>query len=218
MTAAAGLLLIGWAPPPVAPPDETTPPSVPPPTQTAASPSPSAVPASHTQSVPAQSPSPAPTPTHTPREPRRVTINVSGDLLWHDLLWRSAELDGAAGGGGRDFYPMLASLQPLVSEADLAICHAEVPFAPAGGPFKDYPLFAAPQEVATAVAKVGWDVCTTASNHTLDQGWEGLVRTLEVHRAAGIRTAGAHATREESETPTIVSTDEDVAVCIVSQT
>ncbi|WP_176761675.1 CapA family protein [Tessaracoccus oleiagri] len=162
--------------------------------------------------------SPSPTPTPAPTEPRRVTINVSGDLLWHDTLWRSAELDGAAAGGGLDFYPMLASLQSLVSEADLAICHAEVPFAPAGGPFSDYPLFAAPQEVAVAVAKVGWDVCTTASNHTLDQGWEGLVRTLDVHRAAGILTAGSHATREESEKPTIITTDEDVAVCIVSQT
>ena len=36
------------------------------------------------------------------------------------------------------------ALRPLVQDADLAVCHEEVPFAPAAGPVPSYPLFAAP--------------------------------------------------------------------------
>ena len=111
-------------------------------------------------------------------------MNVSGDLLWHNSLWASAELDAKK--GRFDFRPQLGSVKKYVASADLAICHSEVPFAKKGGPYKNYPLFAAPQAIAPALRATGWDLCTTASNHTMDQGWDGLVRTIEVHHDAGI--------------------------------
>lgn len=167
------------------------------------------------QSPTAESPSPSPSPS-----PSRVaTINVSGDLLWHNSLWDSAALDAKATGAAKfDFAPQLAALGPYVSEADLGICHSEVPFAPPAGPYKNYPMFAAPQEIAPALAATGWDLCTTASNHTMDAGWDGLVRTIEVHRAAGILTAGTYATEEAARTPVIHTTDEGVRIAVISQT
>ena len=148
-----------------------------------------------------------------------MTINVSGDLLWHNSLWVSAEIDaGTTGIGQMDFIPQLEGLRDYVSAADLGICHSEVPFAPAGGPYQNYPLFAAPQEIAVAIKDIGWDLCTTASNHTMDQGWEGLVRTVEVHHAAGILTSGSYRTEEEANTPVIYTTDDGVKVAVISQT
>lgn len=117
-----------------------------------------------------------------------------------------------------DFLPQLASLQSFVSRADLAICHEEVPFAPPEGPFQNYPMFAAPPAVAEAIGEVGWDACTTASNHTMDAGWEGLVRTVETLEAAGVRAIGTHPTEEHANTPTIVETEAGVRVGYVSQT
>ena len=64
----------------------------------------------------------------------------------------------------------------------------------------NYPLFAAPQAIAPALRATGWDLCTTASNHTMDQGWDGLVRTIEVHHDAGILTSGSWATEEDRNT------------------
>ncbi|MEZ5087856.1 MAG: CapA family protein [Tessaracoccus sp.] len=151
--------------------------------------------------------------------PRAVSVNVSGDLLWHNTLWYSAEIDARGEDDVEfDFYPQLASLRPYVAEADLAICHSEVPFAEEGGPYKNYPLFAAPQEIAPALREVGWDLCTTASNHTMDQGWDGLVRTLQVHHDHGILTAGSFATEEDANTPVIFTTEDGVKVAVVSQT
>lgn len=161
----------------------------------------------------------APTPVEPVFTPRMVSINVSGDLLWHNTLWSSAEIDARHSGAPRfDFEPQLASLRDYVTSADLAICHSEVPFAPLGGPYRNYPLFAAPQEIAPAIRATGWDLCTTASNHTMDQGWDGLVRTIEVHQAAGLLTAGSFATAEAASTPVIYTTGDSVRIAVISQT
>ncbi|SHJ99029.1 poly-gamma-glutamate synthesis protein (capsule biosynthesis protein) [Tessaracoccus bendigoensis DSM 12906] len=157
----------------------------------------------------------SPTPSPTPFVARTATINVSGDLLWHNSLWKSAQLDGD---GGMDFAPQLAALSEFVSAADLGICHSEVPFAEAGGPYSNYPMFAVPQEIAPAIAATGWDLCTTASNHTMDAGWDGLVRTLEVHHAHGILTSGSYATESDAAAPVIFTTDEGVKIAVISQT
>jgi poly-gamma-glutamate capsule biosynthesis protein CapA/YwtB (metallophosphatase superfamily) len=155
----------------------------------------------------------------TSGEPREFTLNVSGDLLWHDDLRASAELDAARTGRGQlDFTPQLESVRAYLDGADLAVCHAEVPFAPEGGPYRDYPSFAAPPQIAGSVAEAGFDVCTTASNHTLDAGWDGLVRTLDVHEEAGIGVVGSHRSARDARTPFIHEAGDGTRVGIVSQT
>lgn len=158
-------------------------------------------------------PSPASSPSFTPRT---ATINVSGDLLWHNTLWRSAELDAKS--GRFDFAPQLAALRDYVSAADLGICHSEVPVAAEGGPYRNYPTFAVPPEVTTGIAATGWDLCTTASNHSVDAGWVGLVRTIEAHRKAGVLTSGTFETAEAAATPVIYTTHAGVRIAVISQT
>lgn len=192
----------------------TSAPSATAPTSSAATDSPSQSVAPRTTSQPSPSASPSPT-----KELRTVTINVSGDLLWHNTLWASAKLDASQGAEeGMDFGPQLASLQPFVEDADLAICHSEVPFAPKGGPYQGYPMFAAPPMIASTLKTLGWDLCTTASNHTMDQGWDGLVRTVDDYEAAGIQVAGSYRTEEEASKPVIHTTETGVKIGIVSQT
>lgn len=160
--------------------------------------------------------SPSPSPEPSSAAPRRVvTVNYSGDLLWHNTLWKSAEIDGK---GKMDFLPQLAALREYVSSADVAICHSEVPFAKAGGPFSGYPMFKAPPVIAPALKEVGWDVCTTASNHSLDAGFDGLVRTIADHAAVGILTAGTYGTPEARQTPVIFTTPDGVRVGVISTT
>jgi poly-gamma-glutamate synthesis protein (capsule biosynthesis protein) len=143
----------------------------------------------------AEPPQPLPTdspPHRPPPPPRRFTLVASGDVLLHSPLWHQAEADAAAGGRpGLDFRPLLAGVRPTVAGADLAICHLETPLAPAGGPYSGYPSFSVPPEIAPALADTGYDACTTASNHTYDQGAAGIDRTLAALDAAGIRHAGS---------------------------
>lgn len=160
-------------------------------------------------------PPPAPSTSAPPPPPREVSINYSGDLLWHNTLWRSAELDGK---GQMDFLPQLAALKDYVSAADMAICHSEVPFAKEGGPYSGYPMFKAPPVIAPVLSEIGWDLCTTASNHSLDAGFDGLVRTIDDHAAVGILTSGTYASQEARDTPVIYTTSEGVRIAVVSTT
>ncbi|MFF0435496.1 CapA family protein [Streptomyces sp. NPDC004327] len=134
------------------------------------------------------------------------TVIAGGDVLIHPPLIEQAARDAGAGAGGQElaFGPMLAGLRPVLSRADLAICHLETPLAPAGGPFTGFPSFAAPPQIATALADVGFHSCSTASNHTLDQGEAGVRRTLDALDAAGLRHTGSARSRAEAHRPNII--------------
>lgn len=156
---------------------------------------------------PAIAATPSSTPTPTP-EPRTFTLVGTGDVLLHERLWRQAEVDAAETGNGRlDFTPQLANIAPIVSAADLAICHLEVPLAPANGPYQGYPTFSGPPQVVSALDATGYDACSTASNHTFDQGAAGVTRTLDTLDAAGLAHAGSARTPAEAEQTTILDVD-----------
>lgn len=160
-------------------------------------------------------PQPGSTPP-TPPPPRTATVVMNGDLLWHNTLVFDAERAGPA--GHPDFEPLLAGVRPVVESADLAICHNEVPVAPPGGPYRYYPSFRAPQETLDAVKAIGFDLCTTASNHSLDDGWNGLVRTLDAMDERGIGHAGTARTEEEAEHPRVFTTAGGVRIAVVTGT
>jgi poly-gamma-glutamate capsule biosynthesis protein CapA/YwtB (metallophosphatase superfamily) len=144
---------------------------------------------------------------------------MNGDLLWHNTLWFGAREDARRRGrGGYDFAPLLANMKPVIASADMAICHEEVPLAPPGGPYRNYPLFAAPPHVVKAIVATGYDVCTTASNHSLDQGFAGLKRTLDDLDRAKIAHAGTARTKAESQRPTIFTTRQGIKIGIVAAT
>jgi hypothetical protein len=137
----------------------------------------------------------------------------SGDVLIHPPLWEQAHRDAVAEGkGGYDFGPMYASIAPDVRQADLAICEMETPLAPPQGPFTGWPNFNAPPQVLTALVHVGYRSCTTASNHSLDEGYAGVKRTLDELDAAGLRHTGSARTAAEAAKPLIITTADGVRV------
>jgi poly-gamma-glutamate synthesis protein (capsule biosynthesis protein) len=187
----------------------------------AVSPSAPTDPPGPTPSIVVPSPDPPSGRTDPPQNrPRQVTVLMSGDLLWHDTVWQSAHEDAVRLGLRRrfDFDPMFAAMKPIVQSADVAICHEEVPFAPDDRHLSSYPVFAAPPEIAAWIASMGWDACTTDSNHSIDQGYAGLVRTDNLLARAGVRHVGTFRTPAERRTPVILTTDQGVRVGIVGGT
>ena len=89
------------------------------------------------------------------------TVAASGDLLIHGPVAAQALADG--GGRRDDFRPMFGSIRARIAGADLALCHMETPLVP--GPVQGYPSFRTPPALGSSVRAVGWDVCSTASNH-----------------------------------------------------
>jgi poly-gamma-glutamate capsule biosynthesis protein CapA/YwtB (metallophosphatase superfamily) len=129
------------------------------------------------------------------------SVVATGDVLIHPALTEQAEADG---GGKIDYRPLLAGIKPLISGADLGICHLETPLAPEGGPYSGYPSFSAPPEIADAIKDTGYDTCSTSSNHTIDQGADGVKRTLDKLDAAGIEHTGSARSAAEAAKPLIL--------------
>ncbi len=148
---------------------------------------------------------------HRPPEPGRpapsasgrpgFTLVASGDVLPHTSIIERARYD--AGGTGYDFRPMLAGIRSVVAPADVALCHMETVYG-ADGDYTGYPLFKSPPEIAHALAATGYDGCSTASNHTLDDGSDGIRRTLDALDRAGVRHAGSARSEQESRTVTVL--------------
>jgi hypothetical protein len=126
-----------------------------------------------------------------PPRPRtaHLTIEANGDLLIHAPIWQRAQQ--LAGGRGYDFAPLLRFIRPYVAGADLAICHVETPMTAA--PPTGYPVFNTPPALARAIRRTGWDVCDTASNHSLDQGQAGIAATAAALDRAHVRHTGSFA-------------------------
>lgn len=131
--------------------------------------------------------------------PVELTVSVSGDLLIHSPIYaRALEL----GGSSYDFTPMLEPIRPYVAGADLAFCHLETPLGP--GIPQSYPIFRTPPDLARSVKQIGWDACTTASNHSLDQGAEGIASTARALEGAGLPHTGSFSSARERKRPLIL--------------
>ena len=134
--------------------------------------------------------------------PRRARLAFTGDLLSHSPVFNRAK----ANGGDElayDYRPMFEPVRATLSDVDLAICHLETPLSPDNRDLSGYPLFNAPGDLATSIAAVGYDGCSTASNHSLDKGTAGITATLDLFDEADLGHAGMARTSQEAATPTL---------------
>lgn len=123
-----------------------------------------------------------------------LTILFSGDLTLLEDQVRSAYT-----GEGYDFAPVFQYTKPYIEQADLAIGVLEGPCAGAdagysSGNFTDDKAFWLnfPDEFAASVKDAGFDLVTTATNHMLDRGEEGALRTLDVLDGLGLDHTGTY--------------------------
>jgi poly-gamma-glutamate capsule biosynthesis protein CapA/YwtB (metallophosphatase superfamily) len=135
---------------------------------------------------------------------RGFTLIASGDVLTHGPVLRRASAYGRRVNQPYDFRPMFADIRPIVAGADLAVCHLEVPLSGNGQAVSGWPAFNAPPQLAGALRWAGYDACSTASNHSMDQGPLGVAATLAVMDRAGLRHPGMARNPDEAARSTIV--------------
>jgi poly-gamma-glutamate synthesis protein (capsule biosynthesis protein) len=140
----------------------------------------------------------------------RFVVESSGDLLIHSPVWERALVLG--GGRRYNFAPLFARIRAYVRQADLALCHVETPMTPA--PPTSYPVFNTPPELATAIHQTGWRACSTASNHTLDQGQRGVNDTIRALQRARVLHTGSSAAQRRP----MITTVKGVRVAFLSYT
>ena len=126
-----------------------------------------------------------------------ATLCVAGDIVAHMPL-----VADAWNGEAYDFTHLFADARRYYEAADYTTACLETTFN--GPPYSGYPQFCAPDALASGLKTVGFHLLSTASNHSMDTGYSGLVRTLDVLDAAGLEHVGTYRTQQERDTVKII--------------
>ena len=135
-----------------------------------------------------------------------ISMPGNGDLLFHPNLWKhfAGANTAATDGTAFDFTPLFETMKPYIQASDIAVCEFETPIANRGGPYTGYPVFNVPPEVADAAASVGYTACTHATNHSWDQGADGIARLWDTLASKGIAQTGSYKNEEDSTKPLVI--------------
>lgn len=147
---------------------------------------------------------PTPSPTTQP-EPIQIILGGTGDIMVHkkqleDARYTARSEDGYTYYFEHNFKYIASALQ----YPDLMLGNLETVFAGNVTPYIGYPKFNTPDSFASALKNAGFDVLTNANNHSLDQGKNGLLRTINVLEENGFHHTGTFENLEDYNTPLII--------------
>ena len=138
-------------------------------------------------------------------------ITVLGDLMCEPPFLEAARARGM------DFYTALSPLKGLLSEADYVIGNMESPVAGEEAGYTEWlASFNAPDAFPEAIKDVGVDLVSTANNHAVDRGMDGMRKTLDKLDEIGLQHTGTR--RNESEDRAFYFTLGENTVAVVAST
>lgn len=124
--------------------------------------------------------------------PITATLAVCGDTMSHTPQTNDA-YDSAS--DTYSYHHCFQFIQSWIEKADYAVANLETTLN--GPPYSGYPQFCAPDALAYNMKEAGFDLVTTANNHSMDKGFSGVCRTLDVLDEAGLAHVGSYRTQEE---------------------
>lgn len=110
-------------------------------------------------------------------KPATVTISAVGDIMAHQGNLNNAFSPKT---GTYDFTGFLEYVKPYLSKSDLTIGNFETVTAGPKTGYTSYPSFNTPDSILSALSWSGFDILSSANNHCLDRGINGLKRTIEM--------------------------------------
>lgn len=129
-----------------------------------------------------------------------ITLMAVGDNLLHMGIVNT----GKQSDGTRNYDFLFDGIRDFLANADIKIINQETIFGGNQLGFHGYPKFNSPSEVSDAIANAGFNVVLQATNHTADQGLNGIQNCLDLWKThPEILIAGLHEpfARESLHTP-----------------
>lgn len=126
----------------------------------------------------------------------QVVISFLGDLTCDRPMLRAAKQKD----GRFDFDQSLAGLKPLLEDSDYVVGNLETVCAGEKLGYNPGAItYNTPDDFIPALKRSGVNILTTANNHCLDCGADGLIRTLKLLDENGIAHTGTYASPDEKE-------------------
>lgn len=113
-----------------------------------------------------------------------VKILAMGDMIFHQPIVKNYRSNDTY-----DFAPIFANISADINEADLALANFEGSVN-SNRKLSGFPLFNFPKETIYSLKNVGFDALSTANNHALDTGLDGIGETISHIKESGMKNFG----------------------------
>ncbi|NJK38415.1 MAG: CapA family protein [Oscillatoriales cyanobacterium RM2_1_1] len=135
-----------------------------------------------------------------PPEPQpystEATLLAVGDIMMHGSQIKSGYNSQIKTYNYDNFF---TEVQPILHRGNWVIGNLETTLAGPEAKYTGYPRFNAPAPLADAIKTAGFNILTTANNHSLDRGEKGVLKTLENLRSRGLKPVGTAASLTEAQ-------------------
>ena len=138
-----------------------------------------------------------------------IHLMALGDNLMHmGVVYSGKQNDGSL---NYDF--LFDEISEFLEQADIKIINQETPLAGNQRGFSGYPNFNSPTEVGDAIADAGFNVVLQASNHSADQGIDGIDHCVTFWRShPEVLLTGIHEPADSPEIPLLTVKDKTFAI------
>lgn len=107
---------------------------------------------------------------------RKVEISAVGDIILHDeQIWSAYNEENKA----YNFMDNFKDIKSFIEESDIAYGTIEGTYSGEEKGYSGYPSYNGPDSMITTLRETGFDVINVATDHSLDKGGEGIIRTEE---------------------------------------
>ena len=129
-------------------------------------------------------------------ETSTFTMAVTGDIMCHNTMFRDAYDSSKE---TYDFSYMFDDVKYYLQTADITVGNLETTFAGPDVEYKNFPTFNTPEQLAQNLKQAGFNVVSTANNHCMDGGYDGLVSTLKYLDKADLAHTGTYSSEKDSK-------------------
>ncbi|MGL5080241.1 MAG: CapA family protein [Microcoleaceae cyanobacterium] len=127
---------------------------------------------------------------------QEATLLAVGDIMMHGSQIKSGYNPETK---DYSYHPFFTEVQAILQTGNWVIGNLETPLAGPEEKYTGYPMFNAPAALADAIKTAGFNVLTTANNHSLDRGEKGVLKTLENLRSRGLEPVGTATSPTEAQ-------------------
>lgn len=139
-----------------------------------------------------------------------LKISFTGDVSLDKPLLKAAQKEN----GDFGFDEVFADIKDIFDSSDYVVGNLETVFAGSSKGYNVKPFgYNSPDEFLVALKKIGFDAFSMANNHCLDEGIDGLTRTVQVCKKNNIDISGVKVADVDNK---IVFTLSGVKVCLLS--
>lgn len=132
---------------------------------------------------------------------KEAELVAVGDIMMHGAQIKSGYNPTIKTYNYDNFF---TEVKGILSSGDWIIGNLETTLSGPETGYTGYPLFNAPDPLADAIKKAGFNIISTTNNHSLDRGEKGVLKTLENVKKRGLIPIGTATSAKEAAKITIV--------------